>query len=80
MRGLLYLNSNHCGAHLQFSTVHSYLINTHLSTALSDFGDYDVFINHEYNEDGMLPLLNYREDGTTPYFTYFAAGLKGVKC
>jgi len=47
---------------------------------VKNFGDYDVFINHEYNEDGMLPLLNYREDGTTPYFTYFAAGLKGVKC
>merc|ERR1719511_242133 len=42
--------------------------------------DYDVYINEDYNEDGMLPLLNYREDGTTPYFTYFAAGVKGVKC
>lgn len=47
---------------------------------VKNFGDYDVYINEHYNEDGMLPLLNYREDGTTPYFTYFAAGLKGVKC
>jgi len=47
---------------------------------VKNFGDYDVYINHEWNEDGMLPLLNFREDGTTPYFTYFAAGLKGVKC
>jgi len=47
---------------------------------LQNFKDYDVYINEDYNEDGMLPLLNYREDGTTPYFTYFAAGVKGVKC
>merc|ERR1719188_2516532 len=32
------------------------------------------------DEDGMLPLLNYRQDGITPYFTYFAAGVNGVKC
>ena len=49
-------------------------------TSHTDFKDYDVYINEDYNEDGMLPLLNYREDGTTPYFTYFAAGVKGVKC
>jgi len=47
---------------------------------VKNFKDYDVYINEDYNEDGMLPLLNYREDGTTPYFTYFAAGVKGVKC
>jgi hypothetical protein len=47
---------------------------------VKNFKDYDVYIHEDYNEDGMLPLLNYREDGTTPYFTYFAAGVKGVKC
>lgn len=47
---------------------------------VKNFKDYDVYIHEDYNEDGMLPLLNYREDGTTPYFTYFAAGVKGCKC
>ena len=47
---------------------------------LPDFKDYDVYINEDYNEEGMFPLLNYREDGVTPYFTYFAAGVNGVKC
>jgi len=47
---------------------------------VKNFKDYDVYITDDYNEDGMLPLLNFREDGTTPYFTYFAAGVKGVKC
>jgi len=47
---------------------------------LKHFDDYDVYINEKFDESGMLPLLNFREDGVTPYFTYFAAGLKGVKC
>jgi len=47
---------------------------------VKNFKEYDVYINEDYNEDGMLPLLNYREDGETAYFTYFAAGVKGVKC
>jgi len=47
---------------------------------LKDFKNFDVYINEEFNEKGMLPLLNYRPDGITPYFTYFALGVKGVKC
>lgn len=47
---------------------------------IKNFKDYDVYIHEDYNEEGMLPLLNYREDGVTPYFTYFAAGVNGVKC
>ncbi|KAJ3153014.1 hypothetical protein HK101_001771 [Irineochytrium annulatum] len=31
------------------------------------------------NPDGMVALLNYREDGTTPYFTFFKDGLKAEK-
>lgn len=29
--------------------------------------------------DGMVALLNYREDGITPYFTFFKDGLKEEK-
>lgn len=27
----------------------------------------------------MVALLNYREDGTTPYFIFWKDGMKGVK-
>merc|ERR1711990_493309 len=40
-----------------------------------DKKQYTKYIKEDYNEDAMLPLLNYREDGVTPYFTYFAAGV-----
>lgn len=29
--------------------------------------------------EGMVALLNYREDGITPYFTFFKDGLKQEK-
>lgn len=31
------------------------------------------------NPDGAVMLLNYREDGVTPYFTVFKDGLKTIK-
>ena len=31
------------------------------------------------NPDGMVALLNYREDGVTPYFVLIKHGLKEVK-
>lgn len=47
---------------------------------IKNFKDYDVYINEDYNEEGMMCLLNYRADGVTPFFTYFATGVRGVKC
>lgn len=47
---------------------------------LEKFDQYDVYINDEYDQDGWLPILNYREDGVTPYFTYFLDGLRKEKC
>ncbi|CAG8570355.1 765_t:CDS:2, partial [Acaulospora colombiana] len=32
-----------------------------------------------FNQDGMVALLNYREDGITPYFTMFKDGLDEQK-
>lgn len=55
-------------------------LQTKVLEIIKNFADYDVYINEDYNTEGMLPLLNYREDGSTPYFTYFHAGAKGVKC
>ncbi|KAG9288281.1 hypothetical protein G9A89_021312 [Geosiphon pyriformis] len=49
---------------------------------LGNFKDYEFYIpSNYYNEDkqGMVVLLNYREDGVTPYFVYFKDGLKEEK-
>lgn len=31
------------------------------------------------NPDGMIALLNFREDGITPYFTFWSDGMKEQK-
>lgn len=41
--------------------------------------DYDFYIAEDLNPDGMIVLCNYREDGVTPYFVFWKAGLKGQK-
>ncbi|TPX68295.1 hypothetical protein CcCBS67573_g07229 [Chytriomyces confervae] len=46
---------------------------------LENFGDYEFYVSEGMNPDGMVLLLNYREDGTTPYFTYWKDGLKSQK-
>lgn len=37
------------------------------------------FTGESMNADGMVALLNYREDGVTPYLTFWKDGLKEVK-
>ena len=32
------------------------------------------------NAEGMVVLLNYREDGVTPFFVFFKDGLVAEKC
>ncbi|KAJ7228616.1 Mss4-like protein [Mycena pura] len=43
------------------------------------FKDYEFYTGESMNPDGMVALLNYREDGITPYFTFWKDGLKVVK-
>ncbi|KAJ3105789.1 hypothetical protein HDU96_008446 [Phlyctochytrium bullatum] len=43
---------------------------------LENFKDYEFYVGEGMNPDGMVILLNYREDGTTPYLTFFKDGLK----
>ncbi|KAJ2657780.1 hypothetical protein IW148_005006 [Coemansia sp. RSA 1199] len=37
--------------------------------------DYEFYTGESMDPDGMVALLNYREDGVTPYFTFFKDGL-----
>ena len=42
---------------------------------LSTFGDWDFFTGESNTENAMAALLNYREDGITPYMLFWKDGL-----
>jgi len=44
------------------------------------YKDYQFFVGESLNPDALPILCNFREDGTTPYFTYFMDGLIEEKC
>ncbi|KAJ7682757.1 translationally controlled tumor protein [Mycena polygramma] len=46
---------------------------------VANFKDYEFYTGENMNPDGMVALLNYREDGVTPYFTFWKDGLKEIK-
>ncbi|XP_048643173.1 LOW QUALITY PROTEIN: translationally-controlled tumor protein-like [Marmota marmota marmota] len=47
---------------------------------LANFKNYQFFIGENMNPDGMVALLDYREDGVTPYIIFFKDGLEMEKC
>lgn len=46
---------------------------------VANFKDYEFYTGESMNVDGMIALLNYRADGTTPYFTFWKDGVKEIK-
>lgn len=46
---------------------------------VGNFKDYEFFTGESMNPDGMVALLNYREDGVTPFLTFWKDGLKETK-
>jgi hypothetical protein len=46
---------------------------------IGNFKDYEFFTGESMDPDGMVVLLNYREDGTTPYLIFWKHGLKEDK-
>ncbi|KAJ2159899.1 hypothetical protein GGF46_002681 [Coemansia sp. RSA 552] len=46
---------------------------------VKNFKDYEFYVGEGMDPDGMVALLNYREDGVTPYFSFFMDGLKEEK-
>jgi hypothetical protein len=46
---------------------------------VANFKDFEFYTGESMNPDGMVALLNYREDGVTPYFTFWKDGLKEIK-
>ncbi|KAI1090853.1 translationally-controlled tumor protein [Rostrohypoxylon terebratum] len=46
---------------------------------VSNFKDYEFYTGESMDVDGMVVLLNYREDGVTPYVTIWKHGLDEMK-
>jgi len=46
---------------------------------VGNFKDYEFLIGESMDPDGMVVLLNYREDGITPFVTIWKHGLKEEK-
>ena len=46
---------------------------------LGNWDNYDVYKGESMDENGMYVLVDFREDGMTPYVTVWKAGLKEYK-
>ncbi|KAJ4346165.1 hypothetical protein N0V95_005629 [Ascochyta clinopodiicola] len=46
---------------------------------VANFKDYEFYTGESMDPDGMIVLLNYREDGVTPYITVWKHGLTEMK-
>jgi len=46
---------------------------------VANFKDFEFFTGDKMDPEAMVVLLNYREDGSTPYLVFFKDGLKEVK-
>jgi hypothetical protein len=51
----------------------------YVKKVIANFKDYEFFTGESMDPDGMIVLLNYREDGTTPYMIFWKHGMKEEK-
>ncbi|RLV91634.1 Translationally-controlled tumor protein [Spathaspora sp. JA1] len=51
----------------------------YVKKVLGSFNDWDFYTGESMDPDAMVLLLNYREDGTTPYFAIWKHGVKATK-
>ncbi|XP_041740798.1 translationally-controlled tumor protein homolog isoform X3 [Coregonus clupeaformis] len=47
---------------------------------MGNMKNYQFFTGESMNPDGMVGLLDFREDGITPFMTFFKDGLEIEKC
>ncbi len=45
---------------------------------VGNFKDFDFYVGESMDPDAMVVLMNYREDGVTPYMIFWKDGLKEV--
>ncbi|KIS71383.1 putative translationally-controlled tumor protein [Mycosarcoma maydis] len=46
---------------------------------VGSFNDWEFFTGESMDPEGMVALLNYREDGVTPYLVFWKDGLRETK-
>lgn len=52
---------------------------TYVKKVIGSFNDWDFYTGESMDPDAMLVLLNYRENGTTPYVAIWKHGVKETK-
>ncbi|XP_071356559.1 translationally-controlled tumor protein homolog [Trachinotus anak] len=55
-------------------------ITTETKKILGNIKNYQFFTGESMNTDGIVGLLDFREDGVTPYMIFFKDGLEIEKC
>lgn len=53
--------------------------NAKVKTILENFSDWDTYTGESRNEEGLVILVNYREDGVTPFGIIWKDGLEEEK-
>ena len=51
----------------------------YVKKVIGSFKDWDFYTGESMDPDAMIVLLNYREDGTTPYVVIWKHGVKETK-
>ncbi|KAK5861325.1 hypothetical protein PBY51_022732 [Eleginops maclovinus] len=51
-----------------------------IKSILANFANYEFFTGESLDSEGLVGLLDYREDGITPYMLFFKDGLITEKC
>lgn len=51
----------------------------YVKKVVSSFNDWDFYTGESMDPDGMIVLLNYREDGTTPFVAIWKHGVSANK-
>ncbi|KAK9469572.1 translationally controlled tumor protein [Lipomyces arxii] len=51
----------------------------YVKKVVANFKDYEFYTGETMDPEGMIVLLNYREDGVTPYVCFWKHGLKEEK-
>ncbi|KAM0388238.1 hypothetical protein ACHAQC_009848 [Fusarium culmorum] len=46
---------------------------------LPNFDDWEFYIGESMDVDGMIAIMGYREDGTTPYFMFWKDGFEEMR-
>ncbi|KAJ6050211.1 Mss4-like protein [Penicillium canescens] len=54
-------------------------VQVHTKRIIDSFNDWEFYTGESMDVDGMVVLLSYREDGITPFVTYWKHGLEEMK-